>query len=74
VRILGIIFAVLAILMGLRITFIGVITAFSGKVMVRRGIKSGWEPAVNRDEVWRFALRNVVMGILLVILGVALIV
>lgn len=72
-RILGILFAVLAILMGLRITFIGVITAFSGKVMVRRGIKSGWEPAANRDEAWRFALRNVVMGILLIILGVALI-
>lgn len=73
-KILGLIFAVLAILMGLRITFIGVITAFSGKVMVRRGVKSGWEPAASRDEAWRLALRNVVMGILLVILGVAMMV
>ncbi len=73
-KILGIIFAVLSIVMGLRIAFIGLITAFSGKVMVRRGIKSGWEPAADRDEAWRFALRNVVMGILLIVLGVALIV
>ena len=72
-KILGLIFAVLAILMGLRICLIGVVTAFSGKVLIRRGVRSGWEPAVSRDEAWKYALRNVVMGFLLIILGVALI-
>jgi hypothetical protein len=60
--------------MGLRIALIGVISGFSGKVLVRRGIRSGWEPAVSRDEAWKYALRNAVMGILLVILGVVMIV
>ena len=72
-KILGLIVAVLAILMGVRIALIGVATAFSGKVLVRRGIRSGWEPAASRDEAWKYALRNVVMGFLLIILGVAVI-
>jgi len=74
VRILGIVFAAFAIIIGLRMAFIAVRTALTGKIVVRRGIRSHWETLPNRDDVWRHAFRDAIFGILLVILGVALIV
>ena len=73
-RILGIVFAAFAIIIGLRMAFIAVRTALTGKIVVRRGIRSHWETLPNRDDVWRHAFRDAIFGILLVILGVALIV
>ena len=72
-RILGIIFAVLAIILGLRIAFIAIITVFSGKVLVRKGLRSSWQTPANTEDIWRYAFRDAIMGILLIILGVVLI-
>lgn len=72
-KILGLIFAVLAILMGLRMAFIAVRTAVTGRIVVRRGLRSHWERLPNRDEAWGYALRDAIFGILLIILGVAMI-
>jgi hypothetical protein len=72
-RILGIIFAALAITLGLRIAFIAIMTVFSGKVLVRKGFRSSWQTPANTEDIWRYAFRDAIMGILLIILGVALI-
>ena len=73
-RILGIVFAGFAIIIGLRMALIAVRTALTGKVVVRKGIRSHWETLPNRDDIWRHAFRDAMFGILLIILGVALIV
>ena len=73
-KIFGIVFAVFAIIIGLRMAFIAVRTALTGKIVVRRGVRSHWETLPNRDDVWRHAFRDAIFGILLIILGVALIV
>ena len=72
-RILGIIIAVLAIILGLRIAIIAIMTVFSGKILVRKGLRSSWQTPANTDDIWRFAFRDAIMGILLIILGVVLI-
>ncbi len=73
-RILGILFAVVALLIGLRMTFIAIVTAFTGKVMVRHGVRSRWEPAPTMNDAWKYAFRDALMGILFIILGVTLLV
>lgn len=73
-RIFGIIFALFAIAIGLRMAVIAIRTALTGQVLVRRGLKSGWQPAPTRDDAWRYAFRDAIMGLLFIILGVALIV
>jgi hypothetical protein len=71
-RVVGILVGFTVILLGLRIAIIGIMTAFSGKVLVRAGLRTRWEPAPSMEDAWRLAFRDAVMGILLIILGVAM--
>ena len=73
-RILGIVLAVIAILLGLRMVFSAIYMAFSGKVMVRQGLRNHWVTAPSMNDAWKMAFRNALMGLLLVILGVALVI
>lgn len=73
-RVLGILFAALAIMLGLRMALIAVRTAVTGQVLIRRGFRSYWQPAPDRGEAWGRAFRDAIFGILLIILGVALVV
>jgi len=72
-KILGIIFAVLAIIVGLRMVIIAILTAFTGRVLVRTGMKSRWQQAPTMNDAWRFAFRDALMGFLFIILGIALV-
>jgi hypothetical protein len=73
-RILSILLAAFAIIIGLRMAFIAAITAFTGKILVRTGLRSYWQPAPTMNDAWKYAFRDGLMGILFIILGVALIV
>lgn len=72
-RIVGIFFAAFALLFGLRMVVTALRTALSGKILVRQGIRTRWEPAPTMNDAWKIAFRDGLMGILLVVLGVMLI-
>jgi hypothetical protein len=65
--------AALVLLFGLRMVLTAVQTAISGKVLVRQGIRSKWQPVPDRGDAWKAAIRDGLMGLLLVVLGVVLI-
>ena len=65
--------AALVILFGFRLITMAMQTAFSGKVMVREGLHRKWQPAPTRNEAWKVACRDGLMGILLIVLGVFLV-
>ncbi len=67
-RILGLVTAGLILLFGLRLTLIALQTAVQGKIMVRRGLRTEWQP-VDRGEALKRAFRDGLMGILLLVLG-----
>ena len=71
-RIVGIFLAALAVMFGVRLLGIAMRTVFSGKVMVRQGVRSRWEPAPSPNDVWKIALRDAIMGLLLIVLGIVL--
>jgi len=71
-RILGILIAALALLFGVRMVVLAVRTAFSGKILTRRGVRSTWQPAPTMNDAWKIAFRDGIMGILLIILGFTL--
>ena len=73
-RIFGLFLAVLALLIGLRMIAIAIRTAFTGKVLVRAGLRSRWQPAPTMNDAWKFAFRDGLMGILFLILAVALVI
>lgn len=70
-RIFGLVAAGLILLFGLRLTLVAMQTAIRGEVMVRRGIRAEWQP-VERGEALKQALRDGLMGILLLVLGVVM--
>lgn len=72
-RILGIFLAVLAILFGLRLLITALQAVLTGKILVRQGLRSKWQPAPDMGDVWRLAFRDALMGILLIVLGITLI-
>lgn len=72
-RIFNIVLAALVLLFGLRMVLTAVQTAISGKILVRQGIRSKWQPAAVRSDAWKVALRDGLMGLLLIVLGVFLI-
>ncbi len=72
-RIVGIFFAALVLLFGFRMILIAVRTAVSGKILVRQGLRSYWEVAPTTNHAWKVALRDAIMGLLLITLGLVLI-
>jgi hypothetical protein len=71
-RIFALFIAALVVIIGLRMVGAAIYTAFTGKVLVRKGVHAKWVTAPNRDDTWGIAFRDGLMGILLVVLGVAL--
>lgn len=72
-RILAILLAILLLLFGLRLVLIAAQTAWSSKILVRHGIRSRWQSAPTRNEAWKMALRDGVLGLLLMVLGIVMI-
>jgi hypothetical protein len=73
-RILALIIAVLVILFGFRLVTIALQSAFSGKILVRQSLRrSEWQPAPTKNDAWKAAARDGLMGILLIVLGIVLI-
>ncbi len=70
--ILSLVIAALVILFGFRLVTIALQSVVSGKILVRHGTRREWQPAPNPEEVWKGALRDGLMGILLIVLGVFL--
>ena len=67
-----IIIAALVILFGFRLLTIAIRSAFSGHVLVRQGMRREWQPAPSKETVWKTAIRDGLMGIMLIVLGVFL--
>lgn len=72
-KIFTIVLAAFVLLFGLRMVLTAVQTAISGKILVRQGIRSKWQPAAVRNDAWKSAIRDGLMGLLLIVLGVVLI-
>ena len=72
-KIFNIVLAALVLLFGLRMVLTAVQTAISGKILVRQGIRSKWQPVSVRSDAWKVALRDGLMGLLLIVLGIVLI-
>lgn len=68
------IIAALVILFGFRLVTIALRSALSGNVLVRRGTRREWQLAPTRNDAWKSAARDGVMGLLLIVLGIVLIV
>jgi hypothetical protein len=62
------------IVIGLRTTGMGIYTFFTGKVVVRQGIKTKWINAPADTDFLKIMARDVLMGGLLVVLGVFLLI
>lgn len=73
-RIVAIFAAALVIIFGARMVVTALQTALSGKILVRQGIRTKWQPAPTRDEAWKVAFRDGLMGLLLIVLGVVLLI
>ncbi len=72
-RILAISIALLVLLIGLRLVLTAIQAAITGKILVRQGLRSRWQPVPKRNDVWKAVLRDGLMGVLLMVLGVVLI-
>jgi len=73
-RIFALVIAGLVIVFGFRLVTIALQSAFSGKILVRQGVRrSEWQPAPDKNEVWKLAAWDGLMGLLLIVLGVVLI-
>jgi hypothetical protein len=68
-KILAILIATLVLLIGLRLILTAVQAMVSGKILVRQGLRSKWQPAPSRSEIWKSALRDGLLGLLLIVLG-----
>jgi hypothetical protein len=66
--------AFVVIIIGLRLAGMGIYTFFTGKVLVREGVKSKWVAAPSDTDFLKIMARDVLMGALLVVLGVVLII
>jgi hypothetical protein len=73
-RVFALFIAALVIIFGFRLVTIALQSFFSGKILVRQGVRrSEWQPAPDKNEVWKVAIRDGLMGLLLIVLGVVLI-
>jgi hypothetical protein len=66
--------AFVVIVIGLRTAGMGIYTFFTGKVLVRDGVKTKWINAPSDTDFLKILARDVLMGGLLVVLGVVLII
>lgn len=64
----------IVILIGLRMIGAAIYTFFTGKKLVRKGLKTKWVIAPPNTDFLVLLIRDSLMGILLVVLGVVLIV
>jgi hypothetical protein len=64
--------AAIAILIGLRMVGAAIYTFMNGKVLVRQGLKTKWVPVPPDTDFFKLLFRDTLMGVLLVILGIAL--
>ncbi len=71
-RVLNLLLAISAIIMGLRLVFVALRTAATGAVLVRSGLRFTWEPAPSLKDAWKYAFKDGLMGILFTVLGIAL--
>ena len=67
-------FGFVVIIVGLRTAGMGIYTFFTGKVLVREGMKTKWISAPSDTDFLKIMARDVLMGALLVVLGVVLII
>ena len=70
--ILSVVISTIVILIGLRLVLTAIQAGFTGKVLVRHGLRSQWQLTRNRNDAWRVAARDGLMGVLLIVLGVVL--
>ena len=68
-KIVAIVVAILVLLFGLRMILTALQTALSGKILVRQGFRTHWQPAPDINEAWKVAFRDGVMGLLLIALA-----
>lgn len=68
------IIAALVMLFGFRLVTVAFRSAVSGAILVRRGTRREWQPAPTRNDAWKSAARDGMMGLLLIVLGVVLLV
>lgn len=66
--------AAIAILIGLRVVGAAIYTFMNGKMLVRKGLKTEWVPVPPDTDFFKLLFRDTLMGVLLVILGIALMV
>ncbi len=71
-RILAIAIAGATILFGVRLIVTSLRTAFTGKILMRQGLKSRWVPVPNFNDALKIAFRDGLLGLLMVVLGVVL--
>ena len=70
-RIFGIAIAALMLIFGFRLITVAFRAAVSSQVMVRDGVRYKWQP-VPSDEAWKRALRDGLMGLLLIVLSIVM--
>lgn len=68
-RIMAIVLAAFILLFGLRMIVMAFQTALSGKVLVRQGFRTRWQPAPDIGEAWKIAFRDGILGLLMVVLA-----
>jgi hypothetical protein len=72
-KIFNIVLAAFLLIFGLRMVLTAVQAAISGKILVRQGIRSKWQPVAVRSDAWKAAIRDGLMGLLLIVLGAVLV-
>jgi hypothetical protein len=72
-RLVGLVVAALMLLFGFRLLTVAGQAAFKSRVMVREGIRWKWH-TVPANEAWQRALRDGLMGVLLIVLAVVMII
>lgn len=71
-RIIGIVIALMVIVFGVRLITAAFKMAVSGKVIVRKGRRTHWEPAPRLEDAWGLAFRDGLLGLLFIALGIAI--
>jgi len=68
-QLLFITLAILLILYGFRLIIVAGQAALTGRFLVRQGRRTYWHPAPSRLTALKSAFRDMLMGILLIVLG-----
>ncbi len=64
--------ATVVLLFGLRMVITALQSGLTGKVLVRQGLRAHWQPAPDRTDALKLAIRDGLLGLLLIVLGVML--